>query len=258
MKRILALATVLALAVAVWGCGDDQKPGSSVTPTPPEGWGAQEAWVLTSSSGVEPSMFVGGVDNPYWPLAPGTKWTYEAKTDEGTETIEVEVLRETRDVAGVACVVVHDVVKLNGELIEDTYDWYAQDERGNVWYMGEDSKEYEDGQVVSTAGSWEAGVDGAQPGIKVWGDPRVGGPAYYQEFYKGEAEDLGKDIAIDGVADTPAGRFEDLLVVEEWTPLEPDVVERKYYKAGVGTVKEEMVRGGTEVVLLTRVEQPEH
>lgn len=256
MKKTPALTIVLALTVAVGGCGAQQRPGSSGTPTPPEGWGASETWILPSNSGVEPSTFVDGVDNPYWPLTPGTKWSYEANTEEGTETIEVEVLRETKEVAGVTCIVVHDVVKLDGELIEDTYDWYAQDKDGNVWYMGEDSKEYEGGEVVSTAGSWEAGVDGAEPGIKVWGEPKVGGPAYYQEFYKGEAEDLGKDLATDGMADTPAGEFEALLVVEEWTPLEPDVVERKYYKAGVGTVKEEMVRGGTEVVLLTRIEQP--
>lgn len=256
MKRTLALTIVLTLAIAVGGCGAEQRPGSGASTTAPQGWGAQEAWTLASSSGFDPSMFVEGVDNPYWPLTPGTKWTYEAMTDESTETIDVEVLRETKEVAGVTCIVVHDVVKLEGELIEDTYDWYAQDKDGNVWYMGEDSREYENGEIVSTAGSWEAGVDGAQPGIKVWGVPHVDEPAYYQEFYKGEAEDLGKDIATDGVADTPAGSFRALLVVEEWTPLEPDVVERKYYKAGVGTVKEEMVRGGTEVVLLTRIEKP--
>jgi hypothetical protein len=153
-------------------------------------------------------------------------------------------------VVGIECVVVRDTVSLDGELIEDTHDWYAQDKDGNVWYMGEDSKEYEGGQVTSTAGSWEAGVDGALPGIKVWATPLVGDAPYYQEYYEGEAEDLGRDVALDGTASVQFGDYTDLLVVEEWTPLEPEVVERKYYAAGVGTVKEEMARGGNEVVEL--------
>ncbi len=170
------------------------------------------------------------------------------------ERIEVIVLEETRTAAGIECVVVRDTVTLDAELIEDTYDWYAQDVDGNVWYMGEDSKEYENGLVSSTAGSWEAGVDGALPGIKVWAEPRVGGAPYYQEFYQGEAEDLGRDIRVDGTASVPFGEYTDLLVVEEWNALAPDTVELKYYAADIGVVMGEVTRGGSEVVELVSYE----
>lgn len=139
--------------------------------------------------------------------------------------VEVLILEETRIVAGIECTVVRDTVSLDGEIVEDTYDWYAQDNDGNVWYMGEDSKEYEGGEVVSTAGSWEAGVDGALPGVKVWAEPRIGGVPYYQEVYEGEAEDLARDLALGGRASVPFGDYTDLLVVEEWTRLEPGVIE---------------------------------
>jgi len=217
----------------------------------PTGWGEWQEWLLVSADGVDPKMFVRGVDNPYWPLKTGTKWTYSG----GGEDIEVEVLPETKQIAGVTCVVVRDTVTSDGELAEDTRDWYAQDVYGNVWYMGEDTKEY-DGKKVSTTGSWEAGVDGARPGIKVWAQPHVDQPAYFQEFQQGVAEDLAKDLNMQGSAKTPLGTYENLLVVEEWTPLEPDVVERKYYAKGVGTVKEQEVKGGSAVNLLTSVTQP--
>jgi hypothetical protein len=258
MKKVLAAAAFLVLTLSAAGCSTNGQNGDaggqpSTTPSAaaflaPAGWGGPSTWVLPP---FDPSGFVAGVSNPYWPLAPGTRWSYEARTGEGTETIEVVVLPQTRDVMGVTCTVVRDTVKLDGELVEDTFDWYAQDASGNVWYMGEDTKEYEGGEVVSTAGSWEAGVGGAEPGIKVWAAPRIGGPAYYQEFYEGEAEDLGKDLDLSGEAQTPDGSYRDLLVVEEWTPLDPGFVERKYYAKGVGVVMEEMVRGGDEVVLLT-------
>lgn len=222
----------------------------------PEGWGTAETWVKPTETQLDPADFVEGVDNPYFPLVPGTEWIYEAETPDGLERIEVTVMSETRTVAGITCVVVRDTVSLDGSMIEDTYDWYAQDKTGNVWYMGEDSKEYENGKVTSTAGSWEAGVDGALPGIKVWVKPRVGEPAYYQELYAGQAEDLGRDVALDGKASTPAGEYSDLLVVEEWNKLDPAAVERKYYAAGVGTVMEDAIRGGGEVVKLVRIVSP--
>lgn len=216
----------------------------------PDGWGSPDSWVKPAESLPDRANFVAGVDNPYWPLVPGTRWVYEAETDEGTERIDVRVLDETRVVAGIECVVVRDTVSLDGELIEDTFDWYAQDKAGNVWYMGEDSTEYEGGTVVSTAGSWEAGVDSALPGIKVWAEPHVGAAPYYQEFYEDEAEDLGRDLALDGTASVPFGEYSALLVVEEWNRLAPETVERKYYAIGVGTVMEEVTRGGSEVVKL--------
>ena len=239
-------AGLLALS-ALAGCASPNEPSAKEIP---EGWGSPDSWVKPAEALPDPAEFATGVDNPYWPLVPGTKWIYESRTGDGTERIEVLVLEETRTIAGIDCTVVRDTVSIDGELVEDTYDWYAQDKDGNVWYMGEDSKEYEGGQVASTADSWEAGVDGALPGIKVWGEPHVGGAPYYQEVYEGEAEDLGRDIAADGTASVPFGEYTDVLVVEEWNKLAPQSVELKYYAVGVGTVKEEVTRGGSEVVEL--------
>jgi hypothetical protein len=115
------------------------------------------------SPGVHPATFVDTVDNPYFPLEPGTTYTYRAETEEGTEIITVEVLHERKEVMGISATVVLDTVQLDGELKEKTWDWYAQDKEGNVWYLGEDTQEYEGGQVISTAGAWEAGVDGHSP-----------------------------------------------------------------------------------------------
>ena len=131
---------------------------------------------------IDPADFVETIDNPYLPLLPGARWVYEGIEDGETERVEVEVTEERRDVMGISAVVVRDVVYEDGELVEDTYDWFAQDVDGNVWYFGEDSKEYEDGEVVSTERSWEAGVDGALPGIVMLADPVVG------EAYRQDAE----------------------------------------------------------------------
>jgi hypothetical protein len=123
---------------------------------------------------IDPDDFVEGVDNPYFPLVPGTTLVYEGETGEGLERIDDTVTHETKVVMGVTCITVHNQARLDGELIEETYDWYAQDVEGNVWYFGEDTTEFEDGVPVSTAGSWEAGVDGALPGIIMPVDPQVG------------------------------------------------------------------------------------
>jgi hypothetical protein len=193
---------------------------------------------------VEPADFVTGIDNPMLPFTPGSTWVYESVGGEEVERIEVVVLQETRDVMGVVSTVVRDTVTVDGELVEDTYDWYAQDTDGNVWYMGEETAEYENGEVISTAGAWEAGVDGALPGIVMLADPSVG-DAYRQEYYPGEAEDMAEVVRV-GVAEELAdGSFEDLIVIEEWTPIEPDVIEEKSYAAGVGVVLEEVIEGGS-------------
>jgi hypothetical protein len=198
---------------------------------------------------IDPENFVDGVDNPYFPLTPGTTFVYEGDTEEGTEHIEVEVTDDTKEILGVECVVVRDTVWVDGELVEDTFDWYAQDTDGNVWYMGEDTKEYKDGEVVSTEGAWEAGVDGAKPGIIMWADPQIG-TSYRQEYYAGEAEDMAEVISLTESASVTYGSFDDLLVTKEWTPLEPGIAENKYYAAGVGLVLEEVVEGGSERVEL--------
>jgi hypothetical protein len=131
-----------------------------------------------------------------------------------------------------------------GEVVEDTYDWYAQDADGNVWYLGEDTKEFEGGKVVSTAGSWEAGVDGAQAGIVVPGTPELG-LEYRQEHYEGEAEDRGKVLSLDEWVEVPAGTYRPALMTKDWTPLEPDVLEHKFYAKGVGPVLAITLSGGS-------------
>jgi hypothetical protein len=196
----------------------------------------------------DPADFVEGIDNPYLPWAPGTTLIYQG----GDERVEVTVTDETRDILGITSTVVHDQVFVDGELVEDTYDWYAQDTAGNVWYLGEETEECENGQVVSTEGSWEAGVDGAQPGIAMLAQPQVG-EAYRQEFYEGEAEDVAKVFARGESVTVPAGSYEDVLVTEDWTPLDPDIVEHKFYAVGVGVVREELVEGGDEVLELIEV-----
>jgi hypothetical protein len=127
------------------------------------------------------------------------------------------------------------VVTENGRLVEDTYDWYAQDREGNLWYLGEDTKEYEDGRVVSTKGSWEAGVKGAQAGIVLPAHPRPG-LSYRQEYYAGQAEDRARVLSLDGKAKVPFGSFGPCLVTADTTPLEPNLLEHKYFARGVGPV----------------------
>lgn len=201
---------------------------------------------------VRPSDFVRGVDNPYFSLKPGTTSIYEGKTEDGDEIIEDYVTRDTKTVLGVRCVVLRNKAYLDGELIEDTFDWYAQDKRGNVWYFGEDTKEYRDGEVVSTAGSWEAGKDGAKPGIVMEGRPRVG-DSYRQEFYEGEAEDMAEVLSLSEEASVPRGSFSDVLMIKEWTPLEPGILEHKYYAKGVGLIAEVAVRGGKARIELVEI-----
>jgi len=145
---------------------------------------------------------------------------------------------------GVVATVVHDQVFLDGDLTEETYDWYAQDGDRNVWYLGEESKEMENGHVVSTAGSWEWGVDGALPGIILWGDPGAHiGQEYRQEYYKGEAEDWGKVISLTESVSVSYGSYSGCLKTEEWNALEKNSREAKYYCSGIGLVKEVILQG---------------
>lgn len=194
---------------------------------------------------LDPAGFVSAIDNPYWPMQPGSRWVFrETGSGGGEQRVEITVTGETRVVAGIRATVVHDVVSEDGELVEDTYDWYAQDRAGNVWYLGENTKEYEGGKVVSTAGSWEAGVDGAQPGIAVPAAPEPG-LSYRQEHYAGEAEDAATVLSVDERVEVPAGSFERVLMTKEYIPLEPDVLEYKLYARGVGPVLVLAVSGGS-------------
>src|SRR3989344_3986968 len=184
---------------------------------------------------INPANFVSGIDNKYFTLVPGKKFTYESKTDEGFERVEVEVTGETKKIMGVTAIVVRDRVWLNNELREDTRDWYAQDKEGNVWYFGEDTVELVDGKIVSRAGLWEAGIDGAKAGIIMKAKPKVG-ETYRQEYYKGKAEDMARVLALNATVTVPFGTFNNCLQTLDYTPLEPSVKEHKYYCPSVGTV----------------------
>lgn len=201
---------------------------------------------------IDPDEFVLQVNNTFYPLVPGTTYIYEGMSEDGPERNEVRVTSDTKLVMGVTCIVVWDRVWLNGSLIEETYDWYAQDRNGSVWYFGEDSREIENGVIVSTEGSWEAGVDGAEPGIVMMGLPVVG-EQYRQEYYKGEAEDMALVISLNSSANVPYGDFVNCVQTKDWTPLEPGVAEFKYYASGIGLVREEDASGGVGYMSLQEI-----
>jgi len=177
---------------------------------------------------------------------------YEGTKDGAPQRNEVTVTRDTKTIVGVRCVVVHDVVTEEGNLVEKTFDWYAQDSDSNVWYFGEDSKEYEGGKVTSTKGSWQAGVNGAQPGIVMEASPKVG-DTYRQEYYQGEAEDMATVLNVNESTTVSAGSYHEVVVTEDFTSLEPDKVEHKYFAPGVGFVMGSMVKGGSEEIHLVKI-----
>jgi hypothetical protein len=193
---------------------------------------------------LDPADFVAEIDNPYWPMQPGSRWVYRETERGSVQRVEVTVTDETKVVDGITTTVVHDVVTEDGEPVEDTYDWYAQDRDGNVWYLGEATEEYEDGKVVSTEGSWEAGVDGAQAGVIVPATPEVG-MTYRQEYAEGEAEDTATVLSVSERAEVPFGSFEDVLLTKDSTPLEPAILEYKLYARGIGPVLVLGVSGGS-------------
>lgn len=197
------------------------------------------------SPAINPADFVDVIDNLYFPLIPGTTFFYEGESEDETIRNEVFVTSETRLVMGVNTTVVRDRVWEDDELVEETFDWYAQDIDGNVWYFGEDSKDFEDGKLVSTQGSWEAGVNGAQPGILMEGKPQVG-DVYHQEYLMGEAEDMAEVLTLNESVSVEYGSFENCLRTREWTPLEPINEENKYYAAGIGLLLEMEIKGGSE------------
>jgi len=198
---------------------------------------------------IDPADFIAEINNPYMPLVPGTTYVYDGNTEKGNEHNEVVVSPETRLILGVTCVVVKDQVMVDGVLEEATLDWYAQDRQGNVWYFGEDSNEYKDGVVVSAKGSWEAGVNGAMPGIVMKAAPAVG-DTYRQEYYEGEAEDWAEVLSLSESATVTTGSYSEVLMTNEWSALDsPPVYEHKYYAKGIGFIMTRYLEGGYELKL---------
>ena len=245
LTRHRVLAAVGAVVVLA-GCSSSEPP--TTAPAPSE---ATPAGAISLPQGgepvdLDPAEFGVPITNPYWPMTPGSRWIYRETDAKGSELrVEVTVTSDRRPILGIDATVVHDVVTEDGEPVEDTLDFYAQDRSGNLWYLGEDTKEYENGKVVSTEGSWIGGVDGAQPGIVLPADPQPG-MAYRQEYYEGHAEDRGEILRVDEHADVPYGSFDGVLLTKDTTPLEPDLVENKYYARGVGPVLEVTTAGGSD------------
>lgn len=200
----------------------------------------------------DPHDFVRVVDNRYFPLQPGTRYIYRGVEDGEREVNIVDVTTDRKNILGISAVVVLDRVFVSGELTEKTFDWYAQDEDGNVWYLGEDTKEFEDGKVVSTLGSWEAGKNGAKPGIIMLAHPKVG-DAYRQEFLAGIAEDRARVVRRGLQVRVPYGTFHNCLKTVEFTALEPGIKEAKYYCPRVGFVKAQSIEGEIAHLVLTRI-----
>ena len=202
---------------------------------------------------LNPAAFTTKIDNPYWPMKPGSRWIYrETDADGARQHVVVTVTRRTKLIAnGITARVVHDVVTANGKPVEITDDWYAQDRAGNVWYLGEDTTEYENGKPVSKHGSFEAGVDGAQPGVIMPARPRVG-MRFRQEYYKGQAEDRARIFSLRERAEVPFRFFGRTLMTREENPLEPKMLEYKFYARGVGPVLAVAVSGGTDREELVR------
>ncbi len=249
----LGLAAIAGMLL-INGCGQDQgatEPPNRAQATSPL---VEEDSGAAYDPQIVPGDFVAKVNNPFFPLTPGTTFVFRGESDGETERIQVDVTDETKTVLGVPTVVVRDRVWVGDQLVEDTFDWYAQDIEGNVWYFGETSTEYEDGVAVSTAGSWEAGVDGAKSGVIMQANPQTG-QSYRQEYYAGEAEDMAEVISQSASVTVPYGSFNGFLVTREWTPLEPGVEEHKYYIPGIGVVLEQGVKGGSGKVVLVEVRQ---
>ncbi len=242
-RTVTALATAAALSACGSGDGPQSKDVAALPADPAAAPAASEPpqrGALPQGSEpvqLNPADFTITIDNPYWPMSPGSKWVYTATDTEGTvEDVVVEVLNETKLIAnGIEARVIRDTVTSGGVPVEITDDWFAQDRAGNIWYLGEYVTNYEKGTVLDHAGSFEAGVDGAQPGIALPGNPKPG-MSYRQEYYKGEAEDQGAVITVgEEQVEVPFGYFtDDILMTRDLVPTEPKVQELKFYARGVG------------------------
>jgi hypothetical protein len=270
--RIATAGAVLAVAAFASGCGSSGGSSSSTgaeattasstaagssTTAGTTGAPASKLAPVTGkySPRIDPANFVDTIDNRYFPLKPGTGFHYTGVAENGTtrQRDDMVVTGRTKMILGVPCTVVRDTVSAHGHVIERTFDWYAQDRGGNVWYMGELARELQGGKLVKANDSWEGGVDGAQPGIIMPGDPQPGG-SYRQEYYPGYALDQARVLGPGGRIVVPAGNYAKTLETSETAPkLDPGVAEHKYYVAGVGDVKEQTVSGNKEQIRLVSI-----
>jgi hypothetical protein len=253
VRRLLktaALATAIgAVMAACTSAGSGGGSGSGSGSTTRSATPAASATTVAYRAG----DFSTDVDNRWFPLKPGTTLVYRGTKDEGKALEYFTVSRQTQKVGGVPCRVVLDRLYLDGKLAETTRDYYSQDSKGNVWYFGEDTAELEpDGSMVGTEGTWHTGEAGAQPGVFMPANPRVG-ESHRQEYYPGHAEDFFQVVDLSASVSVPYKSFSGTMLTKEWTPLEPDVLDHKYYVAGIGEVKEVTVKGPLEELVLIDV-----
>jgi hypothetical protein len=236
-RKLARTAGVLAVVVALGATAAVAKPGSGGLPQ-----GSEPVQL-------DPRDFTTNIDNPYWPMKPGSRWVYRETDPEGTkQRVVVTVTHKTKRIAnGITARVIRDVVTEKGTPVEVTDDWYAQDKAGNVWYLGEHTTEYVNGKPATTEGSFEAGVDGAQPGIIMPAKPRAG-LSYRQEYYKGHAEDKAAVLSLREQVEVPFGHFGAgrVLMTRDLNPLKPKILEYKFYARGVGPVLAVGVSGGSD------------
>jgi hypothetical protein len=249
MRRLIGIPIALFIGALAAGCGSHK--GSSPTGSSgPMGTTSAKSSPVTTAP--DASNFDGHVvDNPWFPLVPGMTWAYRGVKD-GEPAREIMIATsKTKMIQGVSSTVVSDKLYLSGKLEEQTLDYYAQDKDGNVWYFGEDTAELKpNGDVKNTEGSWQAGRDGAVAGIFMPADPHVG-QAFRQEYYKGQAEDHFRILSLNEHVKTLGASSDQAMLTMEWTPLEPDVIDHKYYVRGIGTVLEKTAKGPTERNTLT-------
>ncbi|MBL7996239.1 hypothetical protein JNM05_12790 [bacterium] len=244
MKKTIWITVALA-AFILPGCDKEESDANFTNP-------ADSPYAVT----IDPADFLPGdsiTGNTYFPLIVGQTMIYEGFDDGESETVEVIVMDSIKTIMGVDCRIVRDKAFENDELVEDTFDWYAQDRSGNVWYFGEDTHEIENNVPVNSDGSWEAGVDGALPGILMFAEPIVG-VWYRQEYYKGEAEDVAQVLSIGETLTVPYGTFTNCLRTLEYPLLEPGNEENKIYAPGIGLLRAVATKGGSgfeELVSIT-------
>ena len=251
-KAMHSTAALALLAAIASGCGSSG--GGSTSSTTAASTSAPSLAPIhgTYSPAIDPANFVSTIDNRYWPLKPGTGYHYKGVRGTTPQADDEIVTHQTKQILGVTSTVVRDTVSQHGNPVERTFDYYAQDKQGNVWYMGEDAFERKHGRFAKASDSWRAGVDGAKPGIIMPADPRPG-DNYRQEYYPpGEALDEAHVLGYSGTVKVPYGTFERTLVTSEFSPLEPQT-ERKYYVAGIGEIMERVVKGHHEQFQLVSV-----
>jgi hypothetical protein len=263
-RRTLPL--ILAATMLCAGCTSSAIRPSATTPPgtpalesrPADRTSAPASTLPTGAEPVNlnPADFTADISHPYWPMKPGTRWTYR-DVDEKGEVQEVVIVATpaTKKLAnGITARVVRDTVRSEGDLVEDTFDWYAQDSAGNVWYLGEDTAEFENGKIATRSGSFEAGTGGALPGILLPAEPQVG-QKYRQEYLKGEAEDNGEVLATGQLVEVPTGRYSNALLTRDTSTLEPAVVEYKLYAPGIGPVLALDISGGAAREELVKIDK---